>query len=40
MVLGDLSQYSDYELWAADLNEDSIVDIFDIITIVNIILDN
>ncbi|HAJ06481.1 MAG TPA: hypothetical protein DCL76_08005 [Chloroflexi bacterium] len=40
MILGDSSQYSEYELWSADLNGDGIVDIFDIITIVSIILDN
>ena len=38
MILGDISLYTDYELWAADLNEDGTVDVFDIITIVNIIL--
>ena len=40
MVLGDISLYTDYEVWSADLNQDSIVDVFDIITIVNIILNN
>jgi hypothetical protein len=40
MILGDSGQYSEYELWSADLNGDDVVDIFDIITIVSIILDN
>ena len=40
MILGDISLYTDYELWAGDLTGDDIVDVFDIITIVNIILDS
>ena len=40
MILGDSSLYTDYELWSADLNEDDVVDVFDIITIINIILDS
>ena len=37
-ILGE--EYSDYEGWSADINFDSDINILDIVTIVNIILDN
>ena len=40
LIIGDASEYTDYQLWAADLTGDGIIDIIDIITIVNLILDN
>ena len=39
IILGDASEYNEYQLWAADLTGDDVIDIIDIITIVNLILD-
>ena len=34
------SDSTDYELWSADIIQDGIIDILDIISIVNIVMDN
>ena len=40
MIIIGFDTYSDYELWSADLNSDQIIDILDIISVVNIVMDN
>ena len=39
-ILGVSSEYTEYQLWAADLTNDGVVDVIDIIAIVNLILDS
>ena len=39
-IIHDLEYTSDYELWSSDINSDNSIDIFDIIIIVSIILNN
>ena len=40
MVIDGLDGYSEYELWAANINEDEIINILDIVSIVNIVMDD
>ena len=39
IILGANLNPTDYELWAADLNQDDNIDILDIVLIVNMILE-
>ena len=37
-ILGVSSEYTEYQLWAADLTNDGVVDVLDIVILANLIL--
>ena len=39
-IIMEFSNYNDEELCRADINQDNVIDIFDIIIMINLILDN
>ena len=39
MVIDGLDGYSNYELWAADVNSDNIINILDIVFVVNVVIE-
>ena len=38
MVIDGFDGFTEYELWAADVNQDDIINILDIVAIVNIVI--
>ena len=39
IVVGGTDGFTDYQLWAADVNSDSIINVLDIVLLVNIVVD-
>ena len=38
IVVGGTAGFTDYQIWAADINSDSIINVLDIVLLVNIVV--